>query len=294
MPDIKIGSQCNKNEGCILKDICWKFLPKEHVLILPHGKQKGFELVEQGIFKIIDVPADAGLNKKHAMIVESHKSGKKYFDKDAIKEFLDGLEYPLYFLDFETTSFAVPVYDNSRPYEHIPFQFSLHVQKKKGGKLEHHSYLAPGDVDPRPEVLKRLKENIGRAGTILVFHAAFETGCLRNAAIAYPEYNEWVEDTVSRIVDLRDPFRNFFYYHPAQLGSTSIKAILPAVTGISYDNLPIGDGGIAMVEYMRVTFGKNIDGSDRDRVRAALLEYCELDTKGMVEILERLEEEVGE
>jgi hypothetical protein len=90
-------------------------------------------------------------------------------------------------------------------------------------------------------------------------------------------------------VDLLVPFRNFDYYHPDQLGHASLKSVLPALTGKSYEGMEIADGATANLEFMRVTFGE-VSAAERNRVRAALEKYCALDTGGMVEIVRKLEE----
>jgi len=241
--------------------------------------------MERGVLSLKDIPKDYELNEKHTIQVKSHLTKKPYVDKAALGTFIGKLEYPLYFLDFETIAPAVPIYDNTRPFEDVPFQFSLHVIEKEGAKPVHHSYLAPGDNDPRPEVLKRLKKLLGDQGSILAYYAEYERRCIRQAIKAYPEYVEWFVGIKKRFVDLLPPFANLMYYHPKQNGSASIKYVLPALTGITYDGMEIKDGGIARFEYMRVTFDNQVDKKDKKQVRDALEKYCELDTLAMVEIL---------
>lgn len=285
-PDVKVGTQC---AGCPLEDLCWHFLPEEnHVFVLHRGEKTAFELIEQGIFDIKDIPADYELSERHEIQRQAILSGKAHLDKSGIGDFLSRLDYPLYFLDFETIAPAIPIYDLTHPYEDVPFQFSLHVVDKEGAEPDHHAYLAPGDVDPRPEVLKRLKLLLLEKGSILVYNASYELLCLKRAAEAYPEYREWVGQVEKRLVDLWEPFKQFYYYHPDQQESTSMKSVLPTFRGSSYEGLEIGEGWKARTEYMRVTFDKNVDEKERRRVRGALEKYCDMDTGGMVEIVEGL------
>jgi hypothetical protein len=111
-------------------------------------------------------------------------------------------------------------------------------------------------------------------------------GILKKCAEVLPEYKKWVESTEERIVDLLQPFRDFAYYNPGQNGSCSLKKVLPALTGKSYDEMEIGDGVTASAEYCRVTFTE--DNKDKEKVRKLLEEYCGLDTMGMVDIIEQL------
>jgi len=292
-PPVKVGPHCDKPYPCLLEDICWDFLPpKDDIFCLYSGTKKAYQLLERGILRITDVKADIALSHKQNIQVSCHKACAPHIDKKGICSFLDTLKYPLYFLDFETINPAIPAYDNTRPFEAIPFQYSLYIVKAKGAKPECHSYLAPGDKDPRPEILKQLKALLGNSGSIVAYNATFEKTTLRHASEAYSEYQGWVASLEERIVDLLTPFRNFCYYHPDQAGSASLKKVLPVMTKSNYAGMEIADGNMASVEYCHVTFGKVEEGK-RQRVRAALEKYCDLDTKGMVEIVDELTKVCG-
>jgi hypothetical protein len=288
-PQVMVGPHCDRPYPCPLEDKCWGFLPaKDDVFCLYSGTKKAYEYMSQGILRITDIEEGASLTYKQAIQVASHKSGEPHVDKKEIEDFLKTLEYPLYFLDFETINPAIPTYDDTRPFEAIPFQYSLYIVKAKGAGPERHAYLAPGDKDPRPEILKQLKGLLGDSGSIVAYNAIFEKTVLRHASEAYPEYQSWVAGLEDRIVDLLGPFRAFSYYHPGQAGSASLKNVLPVMTDSDYGGMDITDGGMASVEYSRVTFGKGITKEERASVRSALEKYCDLDTKGMIGILEEL------
>ena len=290
IPQVKVGPHCDTPYPCPLEDICWGFLPvKDDVFCLYSGKKKAYELMEQGILCITDIKESVSLSYKQSIQIACHKNGTPHVDKKAIRGFLEALQYPLYFLDFETINPAIPIYDNSRPFEVIPFQYSLYIIRDKNTKPECHSYLAPGENDPRPEILKQLKTLLGNSGSIIAYNSTFEKTTMRHASEAYPKYQSWVAGLEDRIVDLLAPFRGFLYYHPDQAGSASLKAVLPVITNSNYDNMEIADGGMASTEYYRVTFTENIDATERQRVYKALEKYCDLDTRAMIEILEELE-----
>jgi hypothetical protein len=259
------------------------------------GKKVYEELVNNGIVKMADIPEDFKLSKTQQIQVKAHETGKPYVNKSAIREFLGKLVYPLYFLDFETIASAVPIYDLSRPYEEIPFQYSLHILEKPGAEPKHQYFLAPGKVgsqlvDPRPEIFRLLREQLGSSGSIVAYNAPYEQRCLEHMTRAYPEHTEWFSGLASRFLDLLVPFRNFDYYHPLQEGSASMKYVLPALTSKNkYKEMKeaggIAEGETARREYMRVTFGENITEEDRQKVIAALLPYCGEDTFGMIKII---------
>ena len=288
-PETAIGRHCNNPYACLLQEECWKHLPSHNVMTLYSGKKLGEELMAQGILDISKIPEEIKLNDKQQIQKDCVICGQPHIDTDEIKSFLKGLKYPLYFMDFETFATGVPIYDGTSPYQNIPFQFSLHVITKPGAMVEHYEYLAEGKEDPRPAFLAQLKQDIGPKGSILVYYAAFEKSRLKELAGAFPEYHAWVNSINERIVDLNVPFRDFSYYHPQQLGSSSLKHVLPTLTNLNYDDLEIGEGTTASLKFMEAAFD-NISDAERQKICTDLLTYCGQDTGGMIDILEKLQE----
>jgi hypothetical protein len=288
-PETAIGRHCNDPYACLLQEECWKHLPEQHVMTLYSGKKLGEDLMAQGILDISNIPENTKLNDKQQIQKECVICGQPHIDSGKIKNFLKGLKYPLYFMDFETFATAIPIYDGTSPYQNIPFQFSLHVITKPGAMVEHYEFLAEGKDDPRPAFLSQLKQDIGPKGSILVYYAVFEKSRLKELAVAFPEYQEWVDSINERIVDLNLPFKDFSYYHPQQLGSSSLKRVLPALTNLSYEDLEIGEGTMASLKYMEAAFS-NISDADRQKIRVDLLTYCGQDTGGMIDILKKLQD----
>ncbi len=285
-PEIGIGTHCNDPYECPIIDICWSFLPERNVFLLYRNKNLPLALIKDDILDLVKIPDKIKLNEKNQIQVDCEKSKKPYVDLEMVKGFLDTIQYPAYYMDFETCSSGIPMFDDSKPYQQIPFQFSVHVVKEKGARPEHFSFLADGTNDPRPEFMAKLNEVMGAKGSVIAYNAGFEIGILKRCTDVLPEYKKWVASIEERIVDLLQPFRDFAYYHPKQDGSCSLKKVLPVLTGKSYDDMEIGDGGTASSEYLRVTFSE--DNEDRAKVRKLLEEYCGLDTMGMVDIVEKL------
>jgi hypothetical protein len=157
-PEVAIGPHCSSPCECPLQELCWKFLPKHNVMSLARIGQKGFDLVMQGILKIVDIPQEAGLSALQQIQVDALRSRRPQVNARGISGFLKKLEYPLFFLDFETFSTAIPLFDNVRPYQHVPFQVSLHVVLREGARPSHHEILSEGLTDPRVEILGFLKK----------------------------------------------------------------------------------------------------------------------------------------
>jgi Domain of unknown function(DUF2779) len=290
-PEVPIGLHCLEPYECGLKDHCWAHLPEHSIFTLNGWKTKAFPIYEQGITEITRIPETVSLNSKQRIQQEAIITGQPHLNVEGLSSFLDTLEYPLYYLDFETIAPAIPQYDQTRPYKKIPFQYSLHIVDSPGAAPVHHMFLAEGQTDPRPEFMSTLKSLLGNAGSIVVYNQSFEKGVLKACAEFIPEYMEWYEGIIDRIVDLMKPFQSFDYYHPHQHGSASIKAVLPVLTGMTYD-MEIADGTTASNEYARVTFGE-VQDEDRKRVRKQLEDYCTLDTLAMVEIIKILREDYG-
>ena len=288
-PDVKVGSHCSDPYECPLCGECWAFLPKDNVTTLYRLEaDKKQELIDQGIFGIRDLPSDFCLSHKATIQRDCVLSQEPHIDRKAIRGFLNRLLFPQYHLDFETFQSAIPPYDNTRPYQQIPFQFSLHVWKSYDSEPEHVEFLANGKTDPRPDLLAALEKHIGSDGSLVAYNMSFEISRLRETAEAFPGFRPFVETLIPRFVDLLAPFQAFHYYHPSQGGTASIKQVLPAlVPELSYGEMEIGDGGTASNEYARVTFG-DVPEEERKRVRAALLKYCQLDTLAMIRIIQKL------
>ena len=288
-PEMDIGPHCSDPYDCLMQAECWDGLPEHNVFTLYYGGKKSHELYNSGVLTVSDIPAGFKLNDKQRIQCSCVASGKPYIDKEAIREFLYSLEYPLYYLDFETFSTAVPIFDGTRPYQNTPFQFSLHIKATPDTETQHYWYLADGPHDPRPELLVRLHQVIGNEGSIVVYNQSFEQGVLRDLGTAFPMYREWSEAVISRLVDLIVPFRSFHYYHPLQKGSASLKSVLPAVTGLSYEGMPVANGNDASLAFLTITF-EDVPTEESARIRQELLAYCRVDTGGMVRIVERLDE----
>jgi hypothetical protein len=284
-PDAEIEK--DKCDGCELHPECWSFLPERHVFLLYYPGRKPRELMDQGILAIRDIPEDFPLSAKQQIQLDCERTGEPHADRRGIRAFLGQLKYPLFFLDFETFMTAVPAYDELSPYEQVPFQYSLHVVPSPGRRDVHYSYLSDGKADPRPEVLGKLKKQLGGSGSIVAYNATFEINVLKSCAGRFPQYQSWYESIQPRFVDLMRPFRDFHYYHPGQLGSASLKAVLPALTGLSHEGLEISEGGEASLRFREMAFGSGTEARKKE-IREALEAYCRQDTAGMIQILDAL------
>ena len=286
-PKIDVGPHCSSPNPCPLQSQCWAFLPKHNVFELHRIGARAYEFMEQGILRIRDIPAGADLTRYQYIQVKCVKTRKPHINPEAIAEFLDDLEYPVRFLDFESFSTPIPIYDGTKPYQQIPFQYSLHILQGHKAKPVHYEFLAEGRNDPRPTLLLSLKKNIGCSGAILAFSMTFEKTRLEEMSQAFPEHRLWIKKTLPRFKDLLAPFRKAAYYHPDQHGSNSLKQVMPALTDRSYADMDIAGGSAAADEFLRVTFG-DVSAAEQRKISNQLLRYCGQDSGGMIDILHAL------
>jgi hypothetical protein len=292
-PEFGRGERFHDDEyGVHSDDIIWKEHPASDIPTLYGGGRRILGLLEDGVFRIRDIPKSVVLTEKQSVQRAAHTSGRTHVDRKKIATFLGGLRYPLHFLDFETIYPAIPVLDGTRPYQQIPFQFSVHVVETPGHEPRHYSFLSLEPTDPREELLESLRKVIGAEGNLVAYHQSFEKSRLEELARFLPEHAKWISEAKGRFVDLLAPFRDFAYYNPAQGGSASLKAVLPAITGHGYDGFEIANGSQASLAYLHAAFGtgdgKKASSKEMKEIRRALERYCGQDTEGMVWIVEKL------
>ena len=290
MPALDIGEHCGDPYSCDFHGHCWQHIPEDSVFDLKQRGARPFDLYRRGIIHLKDVPSDE-VSGAQLMQLEAFLKKKEFVDREQVRDFLDTLWYPLYFLDFETVMPAIPPYDGMRPYQHLPFQYSLHYLEREGADVRHREYLAEPNIDPREEIAERLVRDIPEEACVVAYNASFEMGRLGDLAGYLPRHKRRIDLMIDNMRDLIIPFRSRYVYHWQMKGSASQKAVLPAlVPDLSYGGMEIGHGGEAMDAYFAMCASD--DPAEVAGIRAALLEYCKLDTLGMVKILERLKKMV--
>ncbi len=290
-PPVEMKDLLEAEYNNVAIDDFYNSLPEHNIFKLYRlATKKKVELYEKGIIKIEDITSDVKLNTKQQIQKDCIGNNCEYKDEKKIKKFIDKLKYPHYYLDFETFNEAIPRFEGTKPYQQIPFQFSLHIVEKEGSKPKHVSFLAEGGKDPRKSFAQALKDNLGDDGDIIVYNQSFEKKIIKETTEFFEEYDEWGKKVLLRIVDLLVPFRSFHFYHPKQNGSASIKKVLPIFSKeLKYDDLVIGNGEDASISYLHSHFGDDeISDKEKNKIREALEKYCELDTLAEVVILDEL------
>lgn len=299
-PDMDLSDNCNKPYRCAFLQHCMQQhgIPTEEPTVFDlYGMwfSKKVENYRAGRITLADMQKQK-LTSIQQLQIDCTLADKGYINHEGIRRFLDGLTYPLYFLDFETMQDAVPQYDGTHPYQQVTFQYSLHIKKDANAPFEHREFLAPSDgSDPRRPLAEQLCNDIPMGVCTTAYNKSFECGRLKELAVAFPDLAKHLLDIANHIVDLLDPFRGGHYYLPAMGGSFSIKKVLPALfpddDKLNYENLTgsVKNGGEAMTIFPQI---KDMLPTKAAAARESLLRYCELDTWAMVKVWEKLKEAI--
>ena len=283
-PEILLHKAC---KDCPYFNYCGKDVPEYSVFDLLSQREADVFYAETGKMEIKDVPASTCSTPKQLIDREAFLTNEVHVEPEAIKDWLDKLEYPLYYLDYETFQTAIPMFDGCKPYGQTPFQFSLHIQKENGGKLEHISFLHKEKSDPRRALAECLIKSCGDKGSIIVYNESFEKSRNKELADLFPDLADKLLAINERVIDQLIPFRNRYLYGPTQHSSASIKKTLPAFTDLSYQDMEVHNGAEASTRYEAFITGKLTD-EEAKVLFDGLEKYCGQDTYAMVLLMDVL------
>jgi Domain of unknown function(DUF2779) len=284
-PVTDIGPHCFAPYECDFTKHCHTHIPKTDS-VFDLGPKVAWKLYADGYLHLDQIPHDYPLTDAVNYQLAHYRSGDVSIDRAAITDFVSSIQYPVYFLDFETVWLGVPEFDNTYPFQQIPFQFSLHVQRAVQHEPEHYEFLGDGHTDPRKSLLQSMIDRLGTEGSVLCYNASFEKLRMKELARMYPQYEQQLLAITARVADLMTPFQKRWYYHPEFKGRYSIKNVLPVLCpDLRYDTLPIREGDTASRVYAQLKFQ---DADTAALLREHLLAYCKMDTLAMVRVLEVL------
>jgi predicted RecB family nuclease len=286
-PNIPAGRQCSNPFICEFFDHCNPSIPDDHILRLPRIHVSTVaKLVALGVQSIHEIPENYPLTGRLRRACTAVQMGVPWYSPE-IREELSKLKYPLYFADFETVNPAIPRFVGMRPYDQIPFQWSVHLQRQPGTAPEHFEFLATDRSDPRQAFISALCDVLGDGGSIVVYSQQFESQRLSDLASWVPKFSGRITKIQRRLCDLLPIVRNYVY-HPAFAGSYSLKSVLPAlVPSMTYDGMAVADGQAAGLAWESL-IGSDCGQTEQQRIKKALLDYCGQDTLAMVKLLEGL------
>ena len=292
-PQCALAACCSAPYHCAFWQHCARILPEHSVFDLYRmGFSDKLAAWGRGIATFEDALGSLKLTPVQRMQAECTLNRSSHVDRQGIAAFLDGLRYPLYYLDFETMMPAVPPFRGTSPYQQIPFQYSLHIVRKEGAEPEHREFLGESGTDTRRPLAERLCADIPQGACVIAYNKAFECSRLEELAQAFPDLAAHLRSIKGNILDLLDPFKAGYCYVPAMGRSFSIKSVLPALfpgdPELDYHALGmVQNGGEAMDIFPRIA---SMPQEEAQKAREALLQYCRLDTWAMVRVLEKLRE----
>lgn len=286
-PSIDTGDHCYTPFACGFHGYCHKeeIQPDYPLTSLPrlHAKRRT-AIEESGIDDLREVPDDM-LNDIQRRVKECSITGEAYFDRAGAARELAGLGFPATFLDFETIGFAVPIWKGTRPFQQVPFQFSLHIVDAEE-RSDHHGFLDLSGENPSEACAHELVRLCGSEGPVFAYNAKFESAIIRMLAERVPDLAPQLHAINARMVDLY-PIAQRHFYHPSQHGRWGLKSVLPALCpDLSYDELEgVQNGMLAQTAYEEA-ISPATTPERQEQLRQQLHEYCKLDTWAMVRIWE--------
>ena len=296
-PSVDISIACDEPYPCAFWQYCTKHLPSPSIFDVCGSSKFGFKekltYYESGktSFEVLSHEEKVMKNNFRSLQIRHEINDlPTHVDKDAIREFLSTLWYPLYFLDFETMNPTIPEFVGTKPGERIPFQYSLHYVENEGGELHHKEFLAESGENPLRKISERLCEDIPENACVIAYNKGFERKCLNDLASRFSDLSDHLLKIRENIRDLMTPFFKGHYYNRRMNGSYSIKKVLPAIfpddPSLDYHNLEgIHNGGEAMTIFPKI---KDLPPEEQAIARKHLLKYCCLDTYATVKIWQEL------
>ena len=281
-----VDGHCKTPYNCEFKAYCEKQDGEYPVSWLPNAAVAIRKLHEDAIYDIRDIPIDMLNTETHLKVRRITIAGHAELESNAA-DILKRLDYPRYYIDFETINFAVPIWSGTTPNQQLPFQWSCHIQHQDG-TTSHKDFLDVSGNDPRRKFAESLLAACGAAGPVIVYNKAFEKGIIKNLASDYEDLSERLLAINARVFDLL-PVMKKYYYHPQMKGSWSIKNVLTCLLPkLRYSDLgEVQDGLMAQSAYHEIISGK-LSKQEKDSLAADMLAYCELDTYAMLAIVDKV------
>ena len=288
-PPVAIGPHCHDPYECEYQGHCWKGLPDYSVFELTRDRGKAWVYWNDGVRALEHIPLDDPLSSAQRIQVELARNGGLRFERRQVADFLRDFTYPLYYLDLETAGPAIPPHDGLKPFQQMPFQFSVHRVDRPGAAPVHAEFLAEDGADPRGRLGEAMLAALGAEGSIAVYNQAFEERICRELADFLPARRSPLHAVVRRMQDLAEPFGRRWVANREMRGRYSLKLVAPALLGAvaDYSSLEIADGGHASLGYLRM-IAPDTPSEERARLRQALLRYCAEDTLNLVRIFDWL------
>ncbi len=289
VPDIKLLQSCPNPKTCKFLQYYCEGIPEVYSIIDKLPAKYLLEIISR---EILDPKKISAVTLKSIGYKPTPKFTK--INAPAIRKELKVLKYPIYFLDYETYSAAIPPFDGTRPYQNIPFQYSLIIKESPKSAVRHTEFLARVFENPMPALLSQLKKDIGVKGSVIVWFASFEMGRNEEMAKMEPEFSGFLKSVNDRVFDLMliFKFHRGIYIDSEFRKSASLKKVLPVLCPeLSYESLEIKEGSTASASWPTLT-SNEISKAEKEQLANDMLTYCKRGTEAMVCILNQVNKEI--
>jgi hypothetical protein len=286
---INIGEFCYKFKDCHLLSECMSHIPKYSVFNVSRLARKDkFSLYKNKIISFKELEDYPLLKDSQKLQINAQLYQKSTINKEKIKEFLDEIIFPIYYIDFEAYQEPIPRFDGFRSYEQTAFSYSIHIEYENGD-IKHKEFISKIDENPKESLSTAINKDIKDEGTYIAYNIDFEKYVLKKLSSYNEELSKKIININERFKDLAYIFKNHYYYLPLMDGSHSIKKVLPAIfpNDEHYTSLNLVQSGYdAMHSYLKL---KNLKTkNEKEEIINALKKYCEMDTFSMIRIIKHL------
>jgi len=286
-PRVEPSPHCRRPSACPFWLRCTSGRASDWIGYLPALRiETHAALREQGVERAGDIPDDFPLTPAQANARESARRAAPFAAPDLETE-LAPLLPAADFLDFEAIVPEVPLYPGTRPFEVVPFQWSAHLCDGAGAP-RHAEFLADGSRDPRRAFVESLLAAFASRERRIGVYSGFESEVLAQQARVFPDLAEPLERMRARLYDLLPVMRRSLY-HPAFLGSFSLKRVVPVLSpGSGWSDLPgVADGGAAARGWLALARGE-LSPEAGARLLGELRAYCARDSEALLILVEAL------
>jgi hypothetical protein len=281
-------NKCTTRQKCLYYDNCFQDEqeePADSILTLIASQHK-HAMKQEGIqfLKDADIERIEGSRQQYAQIMADQEGGL-HVDRYALKSWLSYIKFPISFLDFEWERFAIPPYEGMKPYDVMPFEYSLHILQADG-TMTHKVYL--NIHDDRKDMAENLVKDIPAEGTVMAYNAAgAEMIRIAEFAQQFPQYSKQLLSINQRMEDLQLIFETGTVYDVRMRGQWSLKIIMAMMHDKSYKDLDINQGMDAVFQWRHLDYSD--ENVDHDKIVEDLKKYCGMDSYAMTVVFQWLQ-----
>lgn len=285
IPAIDIGKHCFSPYKCDFFETCWKGVIVEGSIfeIGKVGKEQWFEWKSKGINTILELDQLGNYPDDVRIQIESLKQNKEIINKERIKELLKRIKDKFIALDIEVWASAVPKIQNTKPYQKLPFLFSIY-----DGNYAF-NYFFDYKEDDRKEFAQKLISVTKEYPTIVVYDRNLEVAVIDELIIEFKGLKSELKEVKQKFVDIASIIQSNAYYHHSLKGNYSLKALASsALDANPFKELNIQSGLEAMSYFSAYQAEEN--EIERQFIKGSLEMYCQADVKATYYLTRKFQE----